>query len=404
MLGIHINKIRMETKTNKKVSPYEKCRFHVPYSVIGVNNSNIQIPLLQMQTSTSDGDQHSDPVTPTYDATTQPAEQADSIRLTQSQSLTEIAKDLTDLTSVNPKAITKLRRHSIPGFLVKPSFAKQTNLDHLLELIGSFGFYQKMQFFLVGIMAILPSMVAYSYVFVSATPKFTCKTALEVSQFHVSSLGSQKNIEDERIMNLNFNLKSSQFSIENRRLIQLLSDINITNRNVNYDNRCSFSQKEIKQISQSNKLLLDKNLNLTFLRSTLECIEYYYDDSVYGRTLVSDLDLVCLKSHMKAATQNTFILGTGCSVFTGILSDSFGRRRALVLMITLMFLVLNITQILMHSGALSINQKFTLFTISRFLQGVAQTMYTICFVLLLEITGPKHRVTAGNILGKVYFY
>lgn len=238
-------------------------------------------------------------------------------------------------------------------------------------------------------------MVAYSYVFVSATPKFVCKTALEVSQFHVTSLGM---IQSNDFLDSNLNLKSSEFSIENRRLIQLISNANISENRVNFDNKCSFSQNEIKRISQTNKLLLEKNLNLTFLRSTLQCIEYHYDESIYGRTLVSDLDLVCLKSHMKAATQNTFILGTGCSVFTGILSDKYGRRTALILMITLMFFVLNITQILMHSGALSINQKFTLFTISRFFQGVAQTMYSICFVLLLEITGPKHRVTAGNIL------
>ena len=62
-----------------------------------------------------------------------------------------------------------------------------------------------------------------------------------------------------------------------------------------------------------------------------------------------------------------------------------------------MFFVLNTTQLLMHSEALSINTKITLFTISRFFQGVASSMFTISFVLLLEITGPKHRVTAGNI-------
>ena len=29
---------------------------------------------------------------------------------------------------------------------------------------------------------------------------------------------------------------------------------------------------------------------------------------------------------------------------------------------------------------------------------MATTMYSVSFVLLLEITGPKNRVTAGNIL------
>jgi MFS family permease len=63
-----------------------------------------------------------------------------------------------------------------------------------------------------------------------------------------------------------------------------------------------------------------------------------------------------------------------------------------------MVLVLNVTQFLMHSAVLDNEQKFIIFTISRFLQGIAQTMYSISFVLLLEMTGPKDRVTAGNIL------
>lgn len=119
---------------------------------------------------------------------------------------------------------------------------------------------------------------------------------------------------------------------------------------------------------------------------------------MYGRTTVTDWNLVCLKSHLKAVTQNFFILGTGCSLFTGILSDRYGRKCILMLLILIMVLVLNITQFLMHTPALTISEKFVIFSISRFLQGVAQTMYSISFVLLLEITGPANRVTAANIL------
>lgn len=119
---------------------------------------------------------------------------------------------------------------------------------------------------------------------------------------------------------------------------------------------------------------------------------------MYGRTTVTDWNLICLNSHLKAVTQNFFILGTGCSLFTGILSDRYGRKSVLILLILVMVLVLNITQFFMHTPVLSINEKFTIFTISRFLQGVAQTMYSISFVLLLEITGPSHRVLAGQIL------
>jgi hypothetical protein len=132
--------------------------------------------------------------------------------------------------------------------------------------------------------------------------------------------------------------------------------------------------------------------------SSFECVEWVYDESMYGQTTVTDWDLVCWDAHLKALTQNTFILGTGCSVFTGIISDKLGRRNALILMVTILILVLNSTQFLMHTAYFSDRTKFIIFTISRFLQGVGSTLYSVGFVLLIEITGPKHRVIAGNIL------
>ena len=207
----------------------------------------------------------------------------------------------------------------IPNILNKKHI-NGTNLDHLLNCIGSFGFYQMIQFFLVGIMAIIPSMVAYSYVFVSATPKFTCKTAVEISLFHVPSFDiinvTTTKDNNNNNNNINNNNERSEFLIENKRFIEVLkynkSNNNNNNNNTNriiFDNKCSFTQNEVKIISKSNKLLIQKSLNVTLVKSSLECVEYYYDDSVYGRTLVSDLDLVCIKSYMKAATQNAFILG-----------------------------------------------------------------------------------------------
>jgi len=210
------------------------------------------------------------------------------------------------------------KQNVIPNILNKKHI-NGTNLDHLLNCIGSFGFYQMIQFFLVGIMAIIPSMVAYSYVFVSATPKFTCKTALEISLFHVPSFDiiNVTTTKDNNNNINNNNNERSEFLIENKRFIEVLkynksNNSNNNNNNTNriiFDNKCSFTQNEVKIISKSNKLLIQKSLNVTLVRSSLECVEYYYDDSVYGRTLVSDLDLVCIKSYMKAATQNAFILG-----------------------------------------------------------------------------------------------
>ncbi len=74
----------------------------------------------------------------------------------------------------------------MPLYLQRSGPGGAKNLDTLIGMIGPFGLYQKFEFFLVGFLAILPSMVAYSYVFVSATPKFTCKTASEVTTIHLN--------------------------------------------------------------------------------------------------------------------------------------------------------------------------------------------------------------------------
>ena len=301
------------------------------------------------------------------------------------------------------------------------------DLDHILDLIGSFGLYQKIQFLLVGFLAIVPSMVAYSYVFVSATPNFTCTMLREIrlTSVNSSSVSYASPIDaagikltDNVMDNANsddpfrhLKLEKAEYLIETRRFVRLWP---LDSPHIVYDNNCDVNKlvdrldnnnnngRQVTTTTTSNgvgkrtsKATATASSNY---KSNYQCYEWSYDTSVYGRTTVTDWNLVCLKSHMKASTQNAFILGTGCSLFTGILSDKYGRRFALLTMITLMVLVLNVTQFLMHTPLLSAEAKFAVFTCSRFLQGVAQTMYSIGFVLLLEMTGPKHRVTAGNIL------
>ena len=62
--------------------------------------------------------------------------------------------------------------------LIKPtskkSPPKNDEFRRFVNKIGSFGLYQIIQFVLIAFLAIMPSMMAYSYVFVSATPRFVC--------------------------------------------------------------------------------------------------------------------------------------------------------------------------------------------------------------------------------------
>ena len=351
-------KSKTDETLSKSLSCYNKCEFFIPYASLAKIRIKSSKPIIK------------------------PVE----MKTIKENVLLETSKPLLPMFTSSTTTSTK------NGNSRKKKKTPPTNLDDILSLVGSFGLYQQIQFLLVGFLAILPSMVAYSYVFVSATPKFACKTVLETEIVNTQSplvKFELNNNQDQDDPFKHLKLEKSEYLIETRRFIRLIDDAQIQNASfkIDYDCKCKIDPLKVY-----------KSLNKTVSHRNLKCVEWIYDDSVYGSTTVTDWNLVCLKSHLKALTQNTFILGTGCSVFTGILSDKCGRRTALILMVTLMVLVLNTTQFLMHTQVLSIETKFTIFTISRFIQGVAQTMYSISFVLLLELVGPKHRVTAGNIL------
>lgn len=296
------------------------------------------------------------------------------------------ANDKQNISLNNLKPTTRNR-------LRKSSTCKQTNLDYILSVIGSFGLYQKLQFILVGFLAVVPSMVAYSYVFVAATPNFKCILAQEKQILELPNSYFSSSLFDNE----------TELVTEKVKLIRILDKTDKTQLNKSkmvFDNLCQlpFSSSSNSLNNNINRNSLNNNNNNSKL--ILKCLEWLYDESIYGPTIVSEWNLVCLKSHLKAVTQNSYIIGTACAILTGILSDKLGRKTAIMLMVTLMAFVLNITQLIMHqtSSVFTITQKFIIFTISRFFQGFAQTMYTISFILLTEITGPKHRVLAGNIL------
>lgn len=172
-----------------------------------------------------------------------------------------------------------LPRHPrVPYHLRKSSkVSNLANLDYILIIIGQFGFFQKMQFLLVGFLAIVPSMVAYSYVFVSATPKFTCSIAKEIVliNYDASSnkLFRRLDVEDESDDPFsNFELQKSEFFIETRRFIRLLTREQIHNKSFQFDNKCEIDAFKIKRT-----LFLQTNQTsrATMSKSTFKCAEWF---------------------------------------------------------------------------------------------------------------------------------
>jgi hypothetical protein len=241
----------------------------------------------------------------------------------------------------NENGSQKKAHDRIPTSLRKRPSCKQTNLDHILHVIGSFGFYQKLQFMLVGFLAILPAMVAYSYVFVSATPRFTCSVVREIQltiydtpdmkkKHPLESVLSQEELSDDEDDPFEFlKMKKLEYFVETRRYIRLFDDEDLKNTSrIKFDNNCVINQDMILKKFKSStppatvqkggrKMATTTPVPGFFTaagtkrskKTNLQCVEWVYDDTFYGKTTVTSWNLVCLKSHLKATTQNAFILG-----------------------------------------------------------------------------------------------
>jgi OCT family organic cation transporter-like MFS transporter 4/5 len=240
------------------------------------------------------------------------------------------------------------------GISSTPSPPGTSTIDQLLHDAGSFGLYQKVQFFLVGLLAVLPAMTAFNYVFIAATPDHRCQLNITnfTDIFLVQSSVHQNYINDYIPSSLK-------------------------------DRKCFIYKKD------SQKKIL------------IPCTKWVFDKTFYNTTISTEWNLVCNRLHLKGITQNAYIMGTSGSFLTGIMSDKLGRRTTMYSLILLMVIVLNATQLIMHSD-ISNDKKLLVFTISRFLTGFAQTTYSITLVLLLEMTSASKRVLATNILS--YFY
>ncbi|CAF3065777.1 unnamed protein product [Rotaria socialis] len=121
---------------------------------------------------------------------------------------------------------------------------------------------------------------------------------------------------------------------------------------------------------------------------------WVFDMNKYGETLSTELSLVCDKFHLRALTQNIYSAGAAGSLLTGLLSDRWGRRKTIYLLVILLVIALNTMQLFLYSPT----HKLLVFTICRFFQGFAVTFHQVSLVLLLELTGPNRRVLAANTL------
>ncbi|XP_064636407.1 organic cation transporter protein-like isoform X2 [Lineus longissimus] len=230
--------------------------------------------------------------------------------------------------------------------------------DDVLKIIGDFGKYQKIQFVLICLVAVVSAFLALNMVFVGGTPYHHCAIPASVREAYFNTT---ENATDEGLVAMYIPLdKKGDYE-----------ECKMYATNVSY----SFA-------TAAPGIILNGTAEG---RETQECPEgWYYSHDPFGKTIVSEWDLVCDSRWMRDTAKSIFFAGrlVGAVVF-GQLSDKFGRKPV--------FMACLVLQIIAGiAAAFSPNMPF--FYVVYFLQGVMQVgVFLTVYVMGTELVGPSHR-------------
>ncbi|XP_030027828.2 organic cation transporter protein isoform X1 [Manduca sexta] len=119
-----------------------------------------------------------------------------------------------------------------------------------------------------------------------------------------------------------------------------------------------------------------------------KCLEWEYDRSEVGNTIISEWNLVCDKAGLTSLAEVVFLVGVGVGgVIGGWISDKFGRKRILMGMIVAQS-ALAILSLLVRS--------YVQYVVVRLIMGfVSVSVVYAAFVLSVELVGGKWVTIAG---------
>ncbi|XP_047537696.1 organic cation transporter protein-like [Vanessa atalanta] len=119
-----------------------------------------------------------------------------------------------------------------------------------------------------------------------------------------------------------------------------------------------------------------------------DCIEYSYDTSPFGNTIISEWDLVCDRAWLASFTQMVLQFGILIgSILFGFLSDRYGRKNT--------FLV-SVVALVAFGFGIPFSPNYITFTVLRFLMGIATAgTMVISFVIVMETVGSNYREICG---------
>ncbi|XP_071750279.1 organic cation transporter protein [Lepeophtheirus salmonis] len=121
---------------------------------------------------------------------------------------------------------------------------------------------------------------------------------------------------------------------------------------------------------------------------TIKCTKWEYDQSYFNNTIIQEWNLVCDRDYLSKLSQTIYFAGLLVGVFlSGIISDKFGRKKALVPM-TIGMATAGVVMVFSNS--------IELFLFWRFVHGLATIgVFAVCFVWCMELVGGKWSTIVG---------
>ncbi|OQV24294.1 Carcinine [Hypsibius exemplaris] len=243
-----------------------------------------------------------------------------------------------------------------------------TTTDDALRKVGSFGKYQRLIVFFIILPAIVPSAFhSFNQMFIAAVPgDFHCRLPPTLDRYNLTAAQIQS-------------LLPNAPEGEGKDQCHMYDfDYNFV---ISFDN-----DKGTHVINQT----------IPPDHRQIECIYgYEYDRSIYNSSIVTEWDLVCDKSFHPTLALVLLSIGEvlGTPVF-GYLSDQIGRKRP--------YLACFVIQ-LIFGVATAYAPNFPVFCVFRIIVGGTYgAIYSLPFILALEIVGPEHRATVSVLCSITY--
>ncbi|CAG5109184.1 Similar to CarT: Carcinine transporter (Drosophila melanogaster), partial [Cotesia congregata] len=238
------------------------------------------------------------------------------------------------------------------------------DFDEVLVHVGEKGRYQNIMYYLLCIPATLPAaFLAFSQVFVSATPDHWCRIP------ELENVTSYMTLDERKALSLPYTVRSDGKRQYSR---CFMYDVNYTSIIEEWLHQVNYLANDGISSAQFPTPVSKREWPVT------KCIYgWSYDKRDYDSTLVTELDLVCDNSWLPSTSTTFFYVGSlfGNVVF-GWIADKWGRRTAF-------FAILFLEVI--FSIATSFSPNYVVYTALR-------------TVNVLELMGPRYRTFAGMVI------